>query len=32
MINTSQLARIGIVVFQKVGCLFVLRPFQAAIL
>lgn len=32
MINTSQLARIGIVVFLIVGCLFVLRPFLAAIL
>lgn len=32
MINTSQLARIGIVVFLIVGCLFVLQPFLAAIL
>lgn len=32
MINTNQLARIGIVVFLIVGCLFVLRPFLAAIL
>ena len=32
MINTSQLARIGIVVFLIAGCLFVLRPFFAAIL
>ena len=32
MINTSQLARIGIVLFLIAGCLFVLRPFFAAIL
>lgn len=32
MINTGQLARIGIVVFLIVGCLLVLRPFLAAIL
>ena len=32
MINTSQLARIAIVVFLIVGCLLVLRPFLAAIL
>ena len=32
MINTSQLARIGIVVFLIAGCLFVLQPFLAAIL
>lgn len=32
MINTSQLARIGIVVFLIVGCLLVLSPFLAAIL
>lgn len=32
MINTNQLARIGIVVFLIVGCLFVLWPFLAALL
>ncbi|HEU4709359.1 MAG TPA: AI-2E family transporter [Methylophilaceae bacterium] len=32
MINTSQLARIAVVVFLIVGCLFVLQPFLAAIL
>lgn len=32
MINTSQLARIGIVVFLMIGCLLVLSPFLAAIL
>jgi len=32
MINTNQLARIGIVVFLIAGCLFVLRPFFATIL
>jgi predicted PurR-regulated permease PerM len=32
MINTSQLARIAIVAFLIVGCLFVLRPFLAAIM
>lgn len=32
MINTSQLARIAIIVFLIAGCLYVLKPFLAAIL